>query len=1269
MKKHLFALVLIAILPIFAKAQSIPANIPSNGLIGWWPFNGNANDESGNGNDGTVNGASLTSNRFNEPNGAYEFDGNNDFISIPHSESLNNSSEITVNCWILLEDSDSLRLNNIIGKDNDTFGNRSWFFGVTKNIIVTATFNPNQNDFQLTSNEFNFLQNWKMVTFTIGNDSIKIYVDGIMVLGNFYDSPLSQITEPIKIGVMDETNGANWFFDGKIDDIGIWNRALTANEIQSLIENTNCSNLIQHNDTLICSNSSLTLNSSSIITNSVETINNFIFSAKNNANNKFTIWKKSELSNQYQPLFNDAYHRIHVCPSEDQQEMIYVKYRRNTPDNVFPMSTQSLDSAWVCRSNIDGSNEQTIFLVPQFNRDAIYSLDWSPDKSKILYVKGNDANQPVTRDGDVYEYSILSNTHQNLTNDFDNYEAHAKYFNNGTGIIYSRNLGPDVAWNVWIYSQNPIGSEPELIVNNIPYGAGGAMSHLTLTMVEPNEIYFRRGTPGLGGTNYLYKYNTISSEENVVISRSGLSGFPIGNFDIDLSYNNMIYIYQNLTRIDSFQITDISNFILDNNYCSWLGTQNYSDIKWLGAPTSYLWSTGETTPSITVSPSETTTYTLTVTQGSQTCTDQVTVTVIPSPTVELTTNSPVIAGANLQLNASSTPGTTFQWTGPNNFTSTEQNPVVTNSNAFNAGTYSVTPTLNGCQGVTVSTNVQIIPSDNVLTLYMDTVPGINGQETLVNMRVRNFTNMLSAQFTLQFDPSVVSYLGFTNPAVSSITGNSFGQIQIANGILTFAWSQPNVIPVSLSDGTVLFSLRFQAVGIGGTSTPVQFVNTPTPLEFVDQSFIPLNSWIVNPGRIEILNLTTISGSLTLPNGVGIRSATISASGFSNQSTQSALDGSYSINLAEGQSYSITPSKGNDTLVANGITTLDAILIQRHILGTLLLNSPYKIIAADVNLSGTITSADINLINALILANINQYPSGLFWSFVPDDYSFPNPVNPFPFPSSRNYPSLSGTVNENYIGVKLGDVNYTYNNALARLSAVTDSVSLYIEDQVVQEGSTINVPVKVKNFNNMAGFQLALEWDPQVISFNGVNSNNGGLAVNIGATQANSGLLNINWIEPNSSVATIQDDSALFVITFEVIGEVGTNSAINIVSSPTAPIELINEILEVADYGIENGNILVNIPSGITNYFENTITVFPNPASNFIQINCESCIQENKYTVHLYNSIGQLAHKQEIVSFPASISIENSMSTGLYFLMIEERESGSRFVKKVQIKNH
>ena len=61
-------------------AQPVPSYVPVNGLVSWYPFSGNANDESGNGNHATVNGAVLTNDRFSNPNAAYAYDGVNDYL-------------------------------------------------------------------------------------------------------------------------------------------------------------------------------------------------------------------------------------------------------------------------------------------------------------------------------------------------------------------------------------------------------------------------------------------------------------------------------------------------------------------------------------------------------------------------------------------------------------------------------------------------------------------------------------------------------------------------------------------------------------------------------------------------------------------------------------------------------------------------------------------------------------------------------------------------------------------------------------------------------------------------------------------------------------------------------------------------------------------------------------------------------------------------------------------------------------------------------------
>ena len=77
MKKIIFLICLFCLSQIYAQ---IPTYVPTNGLVGYWGFNGNANDQSGNSNNGTVNGATLTTDRFGNSNSAYNFDGVNDYI-------------------------------------------------------------------------------------------------------------------------------------------------------------------------------------------------------------------------------------------------------------------------------------------------------------------------------------------------------------------------------------------------------------------------------------------------------------------------------------------------------------------------------------------------------------------------------------------------------------------------------------------------------------------------------------------------------------------------------------------------------------------------------------------------------------------------------------------------------------------------------------------------------------------------------------------------------------------------------------------------------------------------------------------------------------------------------------------------------------------------------------------------------------------------------------------------------------------------------------
>jgi hypothetical protein len=99
-KRKLLTLVIAIV--TFAATNTLPSYVPTNGLVGYWGFNGNANDQSGNGNNGTVNGATLTTDRFGNSNSAYSFDGN-DFIEIADNPTLNFTTQFSLSINIKIK--------------------------------------------------------------------------------------------------------------------------------------------------------------------------------------------------------------------------------------------------------------------------------------------------------------------------------------------------------------------------------------------------------------------------------------------------------------------------------------------------------------------------------------------------------------------------------------------------------------------------------------------------------------------------------------------------------------------------------------------------------------------------------------------------------------------------------------------------------------------------------------------------------------------------------------------------------------------------------------------------------------------------------------------------------------------------------------------------------------------------------------------------------------------------------------------------------------
>jgi hypothetical protein len=169
---------------------------------------------------------------------------------------------------------------------------------------------------------------------------------------------------------------------------------------------------------------------------------------------------------------------------------------------------------------------------------------------------------------------------------------------------------------------------------------------------------------------------------------------------------------------------------------------------------------------------------------------------------------------------------------------------------------------------------------------------------------------------------------------------------------------------------------------------------------------------------------TVFGVIETEYQEGVKNVEVSLSGNQTFTYLTLADGSYIFqDVPVEPGYSLAPFKNDNPL--NGISVYDIVLISKHILGVQKLDSPYKLIAADINSSGTITVADLIEIMNLILVNVNSFPNNTSWRFIPANYVFPDPTNPW-IPGLPEVININGTdwetIEQNYTGIKIGDVN-------------------------------------------------------------------------------------------------------------------------------------------------------------------------------------------------------------------------------------------------------
>ena len=268
------------------------------------------------------------------------------------------------------------------------------------------------------------------------------------------------------------------------------------------------------------------------------------------------------------------------------------------------------------------------------------------------------------------------------------------------------------------------------------------------------------------------------------------------------------------------------------------------------------------------------------------------------------------------------------------------------------------------------------------------------------------------------------------------------------------------------------------------------------------------------------------------------------------------------NIVTKNNYDLSANKDQDYL--EGVSTLDLVLIQRHILGVKKLDNPYRVIASDVNNDKKVTSGDLVAIRKLILGTTAKFEKSPSWKFIDSKQTFADANAPFPVAETITLTNVTEDAGDNkFIGVKMGDVNATATNLLGNEA---DGRSNYVFNYSVANPTNDKVIVKLnsRDIAEMEGFQMALTYDPTSLAFEGVESN--GIVIdesNLGLSEIGTGKLLISWNKTQGKI-TRED---LFKLVFRKIGSSHDGKLLSMDPFVMNPEIYVNSGNEVISYSL------------------------------------------------------------------------------------------------------
>lgn len=464
-------------------------------------------------------------------------------------------------------------------------------------------------------------------------------------------------------------------------------------------------------------------------------------------------------------------------------------------------------------------------------------------------------------------------------------------------------------------------------------------------------------------------------------------------------------------------------------------------------------------------------------------------------------------------------GTTYRWDfgDGNNANTTDANHSFTTE-----GTYMICLTAsNDCGTDTYCEEytIEALNTNKSFEFDFGEVSGAINNIIKVPVYVLNFKSIVGFQKAVHLeDPIVAKIIGVTDLNLPDLSAGGFS---FKEDQFTMSWFDGSIEGIDLPDSTIIYQIEIELLTdnacteiiVNDEILPTEVYKKVGTSEIIVEAFKRKGEVCTGNGGAG--NQTAkISGIVTMEDEMILSEVTINCT---NQPAKTnKVDGTYSFEELSSDIYTITPSKNVNPL--NGVTTFDLVLMQNHILGNQFFDSPYKIIAGDVNRSGSVTVSDILELRKLLLSDITDFTNNTAWRFVAADYTFPDPTNPFKeeFPESTTLNLADKDLTANFIGVKIGDVNTTATpNNLIPSTSRNDANNIFTittKDRYLEAGEMTTVDFMANDLSDILGFQYTLNVNNELVTVERIIEGSYLKQNNIGQALKNRGYLLTSWIK-------------------------------------------------------------------------------------------------------------------------------------------------------------